>query len=161
MCVLIGCECWYRHMTQVIRFQCRLGAGMYFGRPHHCWQSQSCVFEFKVIMVWARWTWTEWLSIDLIACFCQGNCISQYTRVELGVCQLSLSCTLMEFVDSQSKYCNSWSVAARVQCFCGLTVCVWSLFSENELPQQAGGVSSPSVLCLNLRGEYWVIQKHD
>lgn len=116
---------------------------------------QACVFEFEISV----WSWCLWWTPVINHCFVclffprlLSDCISQFFWFCSGVCQQPISYMLVEFINCQSKYCcfNKRYLLSRCSsplfwCRLGLAVSVWSLhlFSENELPQQAGGVSFP------------------
>ncbi len=165
-------------MTQEIRFHCWLGAGMYFYRPHLCWQSKCspvCLSLKLMLMSLMNITIIIHCFVCLLFRWLLSDCISQFIRFGLGVCLQSISCMLVEFIDCQSKYCcfnKRYLSASRCSsplfwCGAGLAVSVWSLnlFSENELPQQAGGVSFPpgplfeTVRWILSTSETWLEQK--
>lgn len=129
-------------------FQWWLGAGMYYGKLHLL----TVEFDFE-ITVWSKISLIILLFFISLFPWLWTDCISKFFNLDMSDCQHSISFMLVEFIDCQSNNAvsinaTSWPLAARAHCFCvqvGLAVPVWSLrlFSENELPQQAGGVSFP------------------
>lgn len=147
--LLISGDCWYtelyKHMTKEIRFQCWLGAGVYFGRPLFTVKTEFGVFEFEV----SAWSLVLSMCINRIIIRCFSLCVFPPCNYIFGaVGSVSPCYLLIKFIICQSKEC-CYAWASSCLCFAekrGLIIFLWSLnlFSENELPQQAGGVSSPS-----------------